>query len=213
MHAHINVGRTGSYLYVLAVGAAVYLAFREMCPFNGFTLGNNSDYDAVYLSGQVDKLLDLEAAAEKLLFELLGAYIYINIFFEPTERYFHILISLILELFQKTKVVLKQQTYVVNAVFEHSDPLYSYAERKTGVFIGVNAAVRENAAVNDPAAENFYPARVLAQTAALSSALEAAHVYLDARLREREVARAQTGLDIFAEDVLNELVEHTLKVA
>ena len=49
--------------------------------------------------------------------------------------------------------------------------------------------------------------------AAFSAALEAADIDLNARLREREIARAETCLYVAAEDRLYKLVEHTLKVA
>ena len=54
---------------------------------------------------------------------------------------------------------------------------------------------------------------MLAERAAFSAALEAADIDLNARLREREIARAETCLYVAAEDRLYKLVEHTLKVA
>ena len=54
---------------------------------------------------------------------------------------------------------------------------------------------------------------MFAERAAFSTALEAAYIDLNARLREREVARTETCLNFASEDRLYELVQHTLKVA
>ena len=63
-------------------------------------------------------------------------------------------------------------------------------ERKTAVLIRINAASFQNFIVDDAGSEHFDPAGSLAELTAASAALEAAYIYLDGRLREREVGRA-----------------------
>ena len=51
-----------------------------------------------------------------------------------------------------------------------------------------------------------------AATATLATAEHAAHVHFGRRLREREEARAETGLDAFAEQLVHEHLQHSLQV-
>ena len=105
-----------------------------------------------------------------------------------------------MELLEELQVVLEHQTDVVDAVLQHGDTLDADAKGKAGVLIRVDVAVLQNLAVDDAAAQNFDPAGVLAQRAALAVALEAADIDLDAGLGEREVGRAQAGAGAAADE-------------
>ena len=83
---------------------------------------------------------------------------------------------LFVELLEELQVVLEHQTDVVDAVLQHGDALDANAEGETGILIRVNVAVLQHLAVDNTAAQNFDPAGVLAQGAALAVALEAAYV-------------------------------------
>lgn len=72
-----------------------------------------------------------------------------------------------MELLEELQVVLEHQADVVDAVFQHGDTLDADAKGKAGVLIRVDVAVLQNLAVDDAAAQNFDPAGVLAQGAAL----------------------------------------------
>src|SRR5699024_151833 len=101
----------------------------------------------------------------------------------------------ILELLQEPQVVLKHQADVVDAVFQHGDALDADAEGKAGIDLRVDAAVCQHVMMHDAAAEDFDPAGVLAQRAALAAAFKTGNVHLHAGLGEGEVGRAQAGLD------------------
>src|SRR5699024_8352562 len=83
------------------------------------------------------------------------------------------------ELLQEPQVVLKHQADVVDAVFEHGDALDADAERQARVDLGVDAAVLQHAVVHDAGAEDFDPAGMLAQRAALAAAGKAGDVDLN----------------------------------
>ena len=55
--------------------------------------------------------------------------------------------SLTLELFEEAQVVLEHQADVVDAVLQHGDTLDTDTESKAGVYLRVNAAVFQHAAV------------------------------------------------------------------
>ena len=118
-----------------------------------------------------------------------------------------------MELLEELQVVLEHQADVVDAIFQHGDALDADAKGEAGVLIRVDVAVLQNLAVDDAAAQNFDPAGVLAQGAALAVALEAADIDLDAGLGEREVGRAQAGAGVGTEQLLHEGVQGTLQIA
>ena len=80
-----------------------------------------------------------------------------------------------MELLEELQVVLEHQADVVDAVLQHGDALDANAEGEAGILIRVNVAVLQHFAVDNTAAQDFDPAGVLAQGAALAVALEAAH--------------------------------------
>ena len=92
---------------------------------------------------------------------------------------------------QELQVVLEHQADVVDAVFQHGDALDAYAEGETRILIRVNVAVLQHLAVDNTAAQNFDPAGVLAQGAALAAALKAADIDLHTGLGEGDVRGTQ----------------------
>ena len=121
--------------------------------------------------------------------------------------------SLTLELFEEAQVVLEHQADVVDAVLKHGDTLDTNTESKAGVYLRVNAAVFQHAAVHNASPQNFDPAAVLAQGAALAVAFKATYVNLHTGLSEREIGRAQAGFDLRAKQSLHKAVQHALQVA
>ena len=81
-----------------------------------------------------------------------------------------------MELLEELQVVLEHQADVVDAVLQHGDALDANAEGEAGILIRVNVAVLQHLAVDNTAAQNFDPAGVLAQGAALAAALKAADI-------------------------------------
>ena len=214
VHTRINVGCTGGNLNVMAVIAAVHLADVQVGALLRDALGDNTDNDFGNFGGEVNEFLDLETAVKQLLFQFLGGNVNIHILFEPAEWYFHLRsLLLVLELLQEAQIVLGHQADVVDAVLEHGNTLDADAESKAGIDLGVDVAVAQNLLMHHAGTQDLNPAGVLAQRAALAAAGKTGDVNLNAGLGEREIARAQTGPDAFTEQFLNELVEHTLKVA
>src|SRR4051812_12091176 len=113
------------------------------------------------------------------------------------------------ELLQEPQVVLEEHAQGGHAVAQERDALDAHAEREALHLLGVVAVVAheaEHVRVDHPGAEDLDPARALAERiagaarqVALAAAVEARHVDLDARLREREVTRADVDLALGAE--------------
>src|SRR5204862_8136549 len=124
------------------------------------------------------------------------------------------------KLLQDADVVLEELPQVGDAVLEHRDPLDPHAEREALDAVRV-VAVRldepEHIRVHHPRAEDLDPASALADRVARAvreltraPAAEAGDVDLDARLSEREEARAKTCSPLRAEDRARELVQGPL---
>jgi hypothetical protein len=96
-------------------------------------------------------------------------------------------LTLVIDLFKYAEIRLKQELDVVDAVLEHGNTIDSDTESQTAVFVAVDSAAFQNLLVNNACTEDFDPARTLAELASLAAALEAGNVYLNGRLREREV--------------------------
>ena len=77
---------------------------------------------------------------------------------------------------------------------QHCDSVETETECETSVLFRIDAAVLEYVRVNRTATADFHPARALATAAALATAEHAAHIHFGTGLREREEARAETGL-------------------
>jgi hypothetical protein len=82
------------------------------------------------------------------------------------------------ELAEETCIVLVEKSHVIDLVLKESDSLKTYTEGKALILLRVNAAHLKNVRMNHTAAENFYPALSLTETAALSAALEAGNINL-----------------------------------
>ena len=212
---HKDVGRAGGDADVVAICAAVDDAAAQVGALLLFNGGDDAHHHLVDAGGQLDPLLHLKAAGEELFLQFLGRNVDVYQLFQPAERYFHSAFSslLFVELPKEPQVVLKHQADVVDAVLEHGDPLDADAEGDARVDLGVDVAVAQHLLVDDAAAQNFDPAGVLAEAAALAVAFKAADVHLDAGLGEGEVGRAQAGAHLAAEQPLDEHVQHALQVA
>ena len=79
VHTRVNVGRTGGNLNIVAIVTAVHLADVQMRSLLRDALGHNTDNDLGNLTAEVDQLLDLKAAAEEFILQLLRGDINVNI--------------------------------------------------------------------------------------------------------------------------------------
>ena len=116
------------------------------------------------------------------------------------------------ELFKEAHVVLVEETEVVDIVATHYHSFESETERKARINLGVDAAVLEHLRVYHACAEELDIALVLAHGAALAAAVEAAYIYLAARLSEGEVVRTETKLAVVAVELLHQHFKSTFKV-
>ena len=90
MHAGVYVRRSGHNLNGISVLAAVYLADEQMRAFHLFTAEHFADHYPGDLFPQIGQLLHLKTASEELVYQLLGGYVNIHIFLQPTVRNFHL---------------------------------------------------------------------------------------------------------------------------
>src|SRR5581483_9891239 len=126
------------------------------------------------------------------------------------------------ELLQEADVVVVEQAQIGNPVLEHGDPFHTHAEGEALNLLWVVAVVPhvlEHIRIDHPGAQDLDPCRALAQRAALAvsrdavGAVEAGHVDLDARLREREEVRTHSHLSLLTEDGAGEREQRPLEVA
>lgn len=116
------------------------------------------------------------------------------------------------EFFEETDVVLGEKTEVFDAVFEVGYALDTHTESKTGIFLGVDAACFKHGGVHHAAAEDFHPARTLAEGTSLAAAEVAAYVHLGRWLGEGEVARTETYVGLRTEHLAGEIKEGLAEV-
>src|ERR1700757_3871126 len=83
---------------------------------------------------------------------------------------------------------------VGHAVLQHPQPVDAEAEGEALPDVGIEAAVLQHVGMDHPAADDLHPAVALADLHVAAGAV-AAHVHLGAGLGEREVVRAEPGLD------------------
>ena len=95
--------------------------------------------------------------------------------------------------------------HVVDVVAQQKRTLHADTEREAGIDLRVKARGLEHVRVDHAATAPFEPAG-----AALL--VREPQVELGARLREREIARTQTGLGFRAEHGNSQLVQHTLEI-
>ena len=79
VHTGIDIGCAGRDLDVVTIVTAVHLADVQMRSLLRDALGHNTDNDLGDLTAEVDQLLNLKAAAEELVLQLLRSDININI--------------------------------------------------------------------------------------------------------------------------------------
>src|SRR5713226_3397964 len=103
-----------------------------------------------------------------------------------------------LELFQEAQVGFVEETDVIDVVLEHRHPLDPETPRVAVPLLGIDAAVAQDLRMDHPAAADLKPSFVPAALAAGARADAAGDVELEARLGEREVARANSHLALFA---------------
>ena len=96
--------------------------------------------------------------------------------------------------------------------FRQCDTLQAYAERKAGIFFGIDTAHLKHMGMYHTTAEDLDPAAALAEPAAGSAAFEAGHIHLGAGLREGEVMGTEFRLGLRAEQLFRELCQSTFQV-
>src|SRR5205823_10798254 len=88
---------------------------------------------------------------------------------------------------------------VVDAVLADGNPFRSHAEGEAAEALGVIAAILQHGGMHHAGPHDLQPAAPLAHAAPLATAADAVHVDFDARFREREIARTDAHLPVFAE--------------
>src|SRR5215208_838369 len=108
-----------------------------------------------------------------------------------------------LELLQKAQVALEEEPEVRDAVLRHRHAVGAEPEGEPGVLLRIVSDLLEHSRVYHPRPAHLEPAGALADLAirVFSIAYEAAHVQLDARLGELEVARPEAQPYVLPEDV------------
>src|SRR5450830_1338138 len=105
------------------------------------------------------------------------------------------------DLVQESHIRIVQNPYVGDVVAEHRDARRAHAERPAGVAIGVESRGIDHSRMHHPGAEYLHPAGALAAWAPRPVTQLALHIHLGRRLREREIARAETCLRLAEEFV------------
>ncbi len=113
---------------------------------------------------------------------------------------------------QEPQVILEIVTEVVHLPLEHSDALQSHTEGKTAVLFRVDARSLEHIRVHHTAAQDFEPARTLADIATLAVTDIAAHIHLSRRLGEREIRRPHTDFGLRAEHLAGKQQNRLLQI-
>ena len=108
------------------------------------------------------------------------------------------------ELVEEAYIVLREHTQVGYTIFQVGDTLDAKTESVAGVHLAIDAASLEHIGVYHATAKNLNPACVLAETAALAAADVARDVHLGTWLGEWEVARTQTYLCVWTEQLTGE---------
>ena len=88
---------------------------------------------------------------------------------------------------EETDIVLAEETKVLDLIFEVGNSLNTHTECVTRIDLAVDAAKLEHVGVYHTTAQDFYPACVLAEWAALATADVTADVHLGTWLGEWEV--------------------------
>ena len=114
---------------------------------------------------------------------------------------------------KKTNVVFPQKLYVVYGALYHGYTVEPHTEGESAVFVGIYPATGKHLSVDHACAQYFYPARIFANSAALSAAIKARNVNLYARLCKRKIARSKTNGGLIAEYKFGKAFERALKVA
>src|SRR5579863_2966351 len=107
------------------------------------------------------------------------------------------------KLSQEADIILGIEAKVIYPVFELADPLNPHAKGEAGVFAAVDTEVVEHLWMNHPAAQDLDPTGMFAYATADAATDKAADIHLRAWFRKREIGRAETDADIFAEHLLD----------
>ena len=91
------------------------------------------------------------------------------------------------KLTQESDIIFIQQSHIIDLIFQKSDSLKTYTKCKTGVLIRVDAAHFKYMRMHHTTAKDLDPAGSLTETAAFSTTLKAAYIYLRTGLCEREM--------------------------
>ena len=122
--------------------------------------------------------------------------------------------SSLFELINEALVIFKEQAQIINTIFQHSDTFYTHTEGKASHLLGVITTHAQYIGMHNTSAQNFQPARILANMAtALTIADGAGNVNLYRRLSEWEIGRTQTNLNILAKHLLTEQLQSTFQVS
>src|SRR5438105_1232295 len=117
----------------------------------------------------------------------------------------------LLELPQKTHVVLQEEAKVAHVVLEHRQPVQPGAEGEAGIVFGVDAAVAQHLRMHHPGAEDLEPAPLAAATPG-AGANSTGNGRPDARLGEREVITHDPNAPLGTEERACEILDRPLQV-
>ncbi|MNN13737.1 hypothetical protein D3C81_1267780 [compost metagenome] len=104
-------------------------------------------------------------------------------------------------------------TNIVNAVFQHGNPFNPHTKGKAAIFFRIIAAHFENARMYHAASQNFKPACLFADTAAVAVAFHTSNINLYAWFSEREKAWTKTDLCVGSKHFAREFQQSAFKIA
>jgi len=138
----------------------------------------------------------------------------IDIFLEPAEGNFHFSGPDILELFEKTQIIIEENADIIDLVFQQGDALHPHAKGIAAVEIGIIIDETEDGWIDHTGSGDFEPSALFAETAALALAENAGKVIFSARFGEGEKAGPEPDANLFViENLLGESEHDAFKVS
>jgi hypothetical protein len=106
---------------------------------------------------------------------------------------------------EEANVVLREQTKVLNTVFEVGDTFYAKTEGVACVYLRINTARFEYIRVNHTATKDLYPTCTLAERTTLATAEVARNIHFSGRFCEWEITWTKTYLGLRTEHLLGKV--------
>ena len=163
-------------------------------------------YDAGKGRRNGTNLFNLKTRHRQGIGQLIRAERRIDILAQPFFSENHLCLGGLVELTQEAKVAFKEKTQIVDAVAKHRQAFKAGAERKTDVFLGIQAVIAHHIGMHFTGARNLEPL-------ALSRSAGEHHVDFDRRFSEREVGRTEADYEIIRlKEAAQEVAVHALQI-